>query len=537
MWTLPDVGGFKIIENGNITFSDNIGGVVSNITIGGLPVVQKYSGFYEFKNETGNEIKNLEVLRDGKSIGRFEKLNQVFYLGDNSSLYSGNGIDFTRGIITADYLQSKGIIVKNDGWAYDGYVEAFKSQKLNDPSKQKISNVEFDIYRYAENGYITMEFGQMSEKGYDFANIIVNNKSLSGVIIDGVVVPEKNLNPDRTSDRGGVFREVFTESSIAKLPAVNSIYNFEWQIDSSNSYYIDGFWIKSIGKPVYHDPQLPSDNIITATINFSATNVVSTDVMFKNVVVKVSNGASYNEEFVLTGKTLSLQLPKEDVYTVSVDNFMIGSKKFASPSNVTIDANNGDTNIDMVFTTVASGVYAVDVNGNLTTSPVSTGNYVGVLYSTTSDDIFINKTVTKNTAWGSTSDATGMVYTKENQLLNVQYGDGFANTNNIKSYATRPIPTIIDTLSKVKDLSSTVEWYIPSYNELFVVNADSSVNNMLNSIGASSMYNTNIWTSNVEDNTHAWTFNYNPSTETPTPTSVLRSNTNNNIIIFGRFKI
>ena len=518
MNSLPDRGFFRIIENGNVYFSDVIGSTVSDITVGNLSVKQSYSGYYEFVNNTGSPVKNFSIKRNGTIIGEFRKNNMTLYLGDNMSLYSGKGIDFTRGIVTSTKLEQMGVITYNEGWDYNKRVEGWRNPY---PMQENNGNakVTLNLTDYAENGTVTFKFGQLSEYGYDYANFYSNGKLIDGVLVDG-----------KTPTTKGTFKGITTLESTAKVPATT--FDIVYAKDGSNSYFVDGMWISSIGNPVYTDPALPGEYSINLIVNVYAENGKTN--VFNGRKVRITNGGSFDNVYTLTSNKLQVQLPKNDTYTITSDSFMVGNKFYEAPGVKEITNVSADVNIDYTFKTVSEGVYAVDKDGNLSQIVDDPTKYVGLLYSTDDTDMFINKNV-QNIQWANlSSDSKGMRYTEESNLL-ISNTNGYNNTTNIREFANNSTNVLLE-LDKITDLKAKVDWFIPSYYELLSLAAIEDVNNMMTSLQMRSFNGIQLWTSNMPDGSNAWTMTYSLSSGTDTALSVSRSS-KKDIMFFGKFKI
>lgn len=503
--SLPSVGYFRIIKDCGVYYSDSeIGSIVEDVLIGGIKPKQLNNGYYEFNNDVINY--NLNIMLNGVKIGEFTKNYCTVYDGDNLSLYSGNGIDFTAGIVTMNNLPD-GLIVENTGmWYIDNGVGGFRSP--NNKTTSKSFEAKLNLNRYAdEEDNIRIVWGQLSESTRDFA--IIKDKN------GNVVLNCKGVNTNRT------------ESAFKKSVEP---YSFIWTKDINNSYYLDSFWAETIGSVTLNEPELPQDKTIDLTIEV-ATGLGNSEVL-KDRDVYITNGAQFNNTYKLdeNGQVV-VRLPKGEEYDIILKDFTIGSKGYYAPEIIKLMADS-DKTVKMEYFNYV-GVYYVDENGNFDEILDSSKNYVAVFYADDENDIALLKDTKNEIAWSTSlsPDSDKIVYTSEDDLLNKNI-DGLENSREFVKYYS--YGHCIYTISSIQTLTDVFEWYLPSYNDMYHVLLNSHIKTALLNIGSTNDDGKILWTSNMPNKDSAWAIT--SELEAIEAKSLPRAQ-KNTIRIFGRKKL
>jgi hypothetical protein len=500
--TLPSKGYFRIVNDAQVHYSSEIESTVSDVTIGGISPIQHYSGYYEFTNDGVNN--SLSIMLNGVKIGEFTHNYCTIYRGDNSSLYSGNGIDFSKGIMTMDTLPSDFIVENTGKWYIDTAIGGFRSPNIKDPSTQH--EVKLNLNKYADaEGNIKVTWGQISEADYDNATMY-----------------DKNGNVMFTAAKKNTYR---TESIFAKT---SEPYTLKWSKDISQSYYLDCFWIESIGSPVYIEPILPSDKIVEVVIN--VTTGLGNNEVLNGKTIEITNGKYFSQKYTLKEDgSIIISLPKNEEFNVVLTDFVIGTKGYYAP-DITKFVTDENVELNLTYFTYF-GVYCVDVDGNFDETFNDSKNYVGVFYADDENDFAILKDTLDNKAWLNLimPDNGKITYTSEDELL-IANIDGLVNSREISTRYSGTL-SVVNTITNIKTLSNIFDWYLPSYYEMNALLNNNSIKNALINIGSSNDDGKILWTSNTPDNNNAWAIS---TTEGATSLSRTQPNT---IRIFGRKRI
>ena len=486
MNTLPSNGYFRIIKDKNIYFSTNgdsettIGEIVSDVTIGGVSPKQHHSGYYEFNINNTNKMLDIKLYEKGvwTTIGTFTKNYQTIYVGDNKSLYgeSPKGIDFSKGIWTVDNLPN-GLLETKGDWYVDTEIGGLRTPKVGDVSKKYTMTLNFKNFQdYAdENGKIKLKFGQISESKYDYAKIENNKNELNN------------------------FKETLTYGKEILIDYKTSSFDFIWIKDSSNSYYLDCFWIESIGNPVYNDPQLNSGH--TVNIKLKVTTPFGNPRILNDSVIEVSNGTYYKKEFKLNLDDkgyVTLRLPKDENMTFILKTFNVNSKIYYAPEPKTLYTDS-DKEIQMDYFCY-QGMYYIDNSGNVESEKLSGKNYIAILNADETSDTYILKD-TSNEIWKENIDPQesnyNLSYTNDDQWQ-TKNTDGLINSRQI--YDVYPTSAIaIKKAIGISTLNNIIEWYLPSCAELYMLIQNEEIQKALISIGSTPDTGVELWTSNISD--------------------------------------
>ena len=485
MLTLPKKGHFRVIEDAAYYFVSELGVENMDITVGGLPTVQNTDGYFEFI--TDGSITNTDIIRNGVKIGEYKSDYMTIYLGDNSSCYSGNGIDFTRGVYNAKKLQEMGILEQNDGWEYSSRVHGFKTPNNSEHSEKRTAKFNFSNYYDAE-GKLRIVYGQLSESDYDYVAIH------DGSVTDFPQDATRYISWTKSKFGVNIENDINTNK-------VSPLY-FTWRRDGSGSYLVNGMWIKEIGYPVFNMPLLPDEYVNEVKINVITDNGQNSSVL-NGVVINITDGGSVNENIIWNNEEITLKLPKGKKYVVSTKDIQNGYKNYFAPSDIEIVLNGDeDKSVELLFTTIPVGIYPLNEDGTYDNMYDDSKTYYGVLHSSLDYDIYINKRIGK-TKWGDTLVDKGISYTTKDELL-VNNIDGYNNTIEIREKLGENA-TIANIIVNSTDMENVVKWFLPSYFEMATMVNNSDVVEMLNKIDTN-IFGHTLWTSNAPDFENAWTY-------------------------------
>lgn len=505
--TLPVNGYFRIIENGAIHFSPvSFGSPVNDVKLGNNIVLKQLSnGYYYFETYEGNT--NTTIRYNGGSY-EFKENYCTIFVGDNTSLYDGrNGIDFTRGIYTNQWLRTQGILISessNKTWFYDSNLKGYRSPSLM--SSYGESSIGLNLKAFAdENGEIIIKLGQSSESAYDYLKITDNEKKAVEFEIVGT--------PTKVSD----LKNIRSNDVVIKLPVRESYY-FTYSKDGSKDMYFDCVWIKSIGIPVFNEPILDEEYVEDVTINVNVQgNVIDLPA---GTIIKITNGTYYNAEFMVDDGVVTTKLPKNETYHIIGEDFMIGNKHYMAFEPYEINTSTAVGDISLSYTWY-DGAYYLDKDGNVIRwEDGKTSNVY--LFSDSEGDYYIYAD-TYTSKWSTEAgDKEDELYiTLSSNVMNSQVS-GYDNTKLINSKFGEKAP-IVKIASNINAFKKQIEWYIPSWNELDKIR-DNALGFLLNG--------KELWTSNLKDAKDAWRFMHNSDKPITTPRDSELS-----IMVFGKRKI
>ena len=489
--SLPSKGHFNIIENSQYYYTNVIDGNSNVVTVGGVMTTQRNDGYFEFV--TDGTISNCDILRNGEKIGEYVSDYMTIYLGDNLSCYSGSGIDFTRGAYDTTKLQEMGVLKQNEGnWGYDSNLKGFKTPNVKSTGSYNYYTIILDLSKYVdENGNLRIVYGQLSEEAYDF--VYVHTGVSQGADDKTNLLNTKGVKGDNVE----VILTGITNDIASNL-------YFVWRKDTGGDYYKNAFWFKEIGNPVFNNPEYTNEYV--EIVKISLTNDNGQDVSVLNgTSIKITDGDNFNKTLMWDGVEMTINLPKNKIYTISTHDIQFRYKNYFAPENIEVDTSHGVISpISLIFSTIPVGVYPLNGDGTYDEVWTEGKNYYGVLNSSDNYDIYINKNI-YNSLWSkaNTKDVN-LEYTTQEKLMTENIY-GYENTMNIYN-AIGDNGIVAASALNSKELGGNIEWFIPSYYEfVMMVNTD-EVNAMLKTIGATELYGHKIWTSNVVDQYNAWTY-------------------------------
>lgn len=504
--TLPKEGYFRIIKDGEVHFSDNeIGDIVSDVTIGGESVIQQYNGYYKFTTNGNNS--DLTIKLNDIIIGNFINNYCTIYNGSkNDLLYSGNGVDFTRGIITMEILQNLCLSSNEGKWIIDKDFGALRTPKNASHSRSYAIGLKLNKYKN-EDGKIRIKYGRLAEEGATRERLVISSSTNSNITTIPYNTYGDNIYITASNDP-------------------NEVYTFTWYKDINKSLYLDCFWIETIGEPIYNDPQLPENYTVNVKINVSSGQGDKKVLVGKTLTI--TNDSYFNKVFTLDENgSVNVRLPKNEVFTIKLHTFNEGSKTYFAPEDVRITTNSDIEQTMNYFT--FNGIYGITSNGEIESINTSK-NYIAILYAEISNDYYILKD-TQNAKWIRTalSDGGDIEYTAEEELF-LKNTDGLINSKTIYSKHSTNALAVSQAIN-VNVLTNMIEWYLPSYDELYVGINNEDIVGALTTIGSSSDATATLWTSNTSGQGYAWAIKKDSS-----PLNESRETTHK-IRIFGRRKI
>ena len=440
---LYNEGYVRIIKDGQylINDDDNV------VTVGGLVVTQEEDFYMKYTSD--ENVLNINVYLNDSIIGQISGEYTTIYLGDNSSLFLGNGYNFRYGINNSEMEE----MFTQKGWFYDARFEGVRSN----PNIGEKIETEMEFIYLNNNIPITHGlYSQLSSNqtfGYSYFkksdNSIIKNTTLG-----------YNMKSDIQTTDGKIKIGYYGDKTKTG---------------------INGLVLHEIGNSVYSDP----------IINPVSTFLIGGESTFKNITVELI--ASDN-------------IPDNAVYVTLTDNRKYVYRKlwnnepiiFSVPNNVEyyVSASN--------FVTENGKEFFID-NEN----PVNTDNIV--LNYKTKSGIELNgdmlSVYTEQTDWylnikqysGVWGDYDVPSVMTDEILLSE--ANGFNNTKIISEIA----PNSIFSKAYEFNFDEGIVGYIPSYLEIEIFSQYLfDVNKYLSNVGKPQITLDNLWVSESYDSDNAW---------------------------------
>lgn len=430
-------GQLRIIKDGQIVLpsSDSV------VTVAGNEV-QGVQGDYMLYT-TPENTENLSVTLNGEVVGELDGPITTLYLGDNSSLFVGDGFDFKYGVFDENLKQE----MAANGWFYDRRFGGIRSAIMTNTGK---TTMPFSLPAYA-NKKVTITFGKHSYSSNPF-NILSNT--------DSTIFTTKTQGYNQTC-------EVNVNSS--------GVLKLQYNSAAATKTGINGIVINKIGDCEYSDPSLTPVSLMTLDDMDSNVDIVTVTLAAEqnipaNVMVTVTDNTHHVYRKFWNGEPLMFVLPKGYKYDVFATNFVSeNGKLFIAPERQTLDATNSSTVLSYRTET------GVVTNGDVLT------------LATPYNDYFIyTKRLTG--AWSIENNMLDIVNVNE---VIISDANGFENSNAV--LASEPNNTMFKTAAEFDGFEKGVVGYIPSYSDIEIVKE----------ILPALDFN-NCWVSETYDNAHAW---------------------------------
>ena len=442
-------GYLRIVKDGAILFPDGN----NVIKVGNINVTEVVSDYMKYNGSTNTSPI---VTLNGSEIGYIKEQYTTLYIGDNSSLYTGNGFDFTYGVYDDTILSN----MNSAGWYYNAQYGGICSKKLTSTNSNTI-----------------MSFIMDSLKNTTF-------KVTYGIFTD------ENNEVEFIDSNGSVLAEDFGKYSgfnkNVTLTITGNTLKIKYLKAAITSTGMDGIVINKIGDTVFTDPFLPAVAMMSLDDDMSNTNIITVNLNAEqtipnNVVVTVADGFAHTYRQLWNGEPLVFIVPKGFTYTVSATDFISANDKHF----ILVEEVNG----------VSSG--AVELNYGTQTGMEIKNNVLCCYTPYTDFFVLLNR---KTGKWSTTNSLIESVRIEDILLSDT---DGFANTKEILKY--EPENEIFNDAYNISDFGSEFKGYIPSYIEMQILtNELPAINNFLSSKGATPIDLSNCWTSDMYDASNAW---------------------------------
>ena len=443
---LYETGEVRVIKNGQIILND---GVDVIIKVGGYDITEIKGDYmtYEVPKES---VIDLRVTLNEEHIGEITDRITTIYLGDNSDLFKGDGLDFTYGVYDDSVKQE----MENAGWYYDARFNGIRSKKIKSSETTSMS--------FSLDGYKNKELPVIYGKYSYFNNPIYfkddKDNTLSNLTGNGF-----NQKTNITTESGN-FKVVYNAASTTKTG-------------------IDGCVINKIGESIYSDPVLNTVNTINTESSIDSINVILTseqEIPHK-IIVTVTDGIYHKYQQYWNGQPLQFIVPKGYTYTVKAESF--------------IDANGKLFN-EVILDNVVNG----EITLNYETNIGITYNNGIISYSTPYNDYFIDT----NRFLGQWSDDKTLIENVNVENILLSDADGYTNTQCVIS--TNITSSMFDTVKTHDKFGVNIQAYIPSYIDIEIVKSHlEDINEVLKNNNVNKIDFTNCWTSETYDADNAWT--------------------------------
>ena len=474
--SLYNEGYIRVIKDGYYVFNDE----ENEIKVSGISV-ENIEGNDYMKYSCDYTEPNIEVTLNGDVIGEIDDLYTTIYIGDNSSLFDGDGVSFEHGVYNDDIRN----IFDTEGWFYDKRFKGVRSNYKISPTEVTIS-----LPKYTNKRPTNIVYGQ-------YSNTIGSSTEVKK--IEGYIKDSDNTILYTTFNMGVGYNkkvEIKTKDGIMCFGFIRT----PDQLQAG----IDGIVLNTIGESIYSDPEIitPYSRSInspcqmrTVMINLNANTPIP-----NNVYVTITDNKTHTYRKYWMGEPLMFVVPYGYNFTVFASEFVSDNhKKFFIDAPVNI---NGDY---------------IELN-YISKSGIELSNNV-IKYYGENRDWFVDLTV-YNDSWGSPSINIDSVNTNE---LVLSDADGYNNTIIIANIDKNSICAKSLTNNK---FGNDLAGYIPSYieYELFKIILP-EINNFLLNQNKEQLLIDNYWVSESFDENRAWTSNENKE---------LKDN-KLNYLVFGRY--
>ena len=460
---LYNQGYIRIIKDGNYLISNN----ENIITVGGIEVTQEN----DYMKYTSSEINtDLNVYLNGEIIGQIRSDYTTLYLGNNSSLFTGDGYNFRYGVYD-ETIKSE---MEKNGWFYDSRFEGIRSYRDLGSGVETELLINIPYSKEIEYIYGLHSENPNNNKGFNYIKDLNNNL----LFINTTIGYELKSN---------IY---FSEG----------IYKFGFK-SSGTQTSIHGTVINEIGESIYSDPELPAVSMIDEgeqMIKILKVNLNAPVEIPNNVYVTVTDIKAHTYRKYWNGETLNFVVPSNEMFKVTATSF--------------ITENGKEYLLEQEF-------FAEDNIINL--------NYISKNGIELKDNILA--VYDYNTDWYlNINRLTGVWSENQNLISNVTINEilssdanGLENTKKIAEIESG----IFSQALEYKGFENGIIGYIPSYVEIELFSEKLfEINNYLLSKGKNEISLNNIWTSEAFDENNAWN----------SDGEIISKNTHLNYYIFGK---
>lgn len=375
------------------------------IKVGGLSVTQED----EFmKYATDETITDLTVTLNDEVIGTVEGIYTTLYIGDNSALFNGDGYNFTKGVYDETIINT----MNDNGWYYDKRFKGIRSGEVVP------TNMVFDVSAINKEYGLDIVVGQYSHSSNRYT----------------IVTDSENVELFNLKNNNGFEKQ-------KNLPITTNNINVKYINDGSSIRTgIDGLVVNSIGNKIYSDPIYMADSVRLVNVMCSCDKDIPVGTLIE---LWDDKGREYRAFY--SGEAIEFHLPVGEFNFIAHGFVTPEGKTFKDVEGVILSDVEGD--FEIVYETITGIETITDTLKCLKLSD---------------RDYYINLTYGES-IWGNNFnnehiDAEDVVSST---------ADGYDNTNIVLS-----VDADNEMFNKAKAFNfgdSTIEGYIPSYEELLIV--------------------------------------------------------------------
>ena len=442
----------RIIKDGYFVLNDE----ENIITVGGLSTVNNGDDYVRFTSD--GAVKDTNIYLNGEIVGVVVNNPTSVYLGDNSSLFSGIGYNFTKGIYDEDLRKQ----FEAEGWFYDSRFEGVRSKKNLPFGASNYTETTFNIPEYS-NKELPIKYGKYAltlESTYMY----VKNSANEEIYVDKIFQSNGlNKNIGVTTNDGII------------------IVGFEH--NGSVVMGIDGIVINEIGNSIYSDPELISTYARNDSMNIKtiSINLIADTEIPNNVYVVVTDNKTHEYCKFWNGEILYFNIPEGYNFIVYASDFVNG-KKYTLKQTVAV---GNKIDIELEYKTKL-GVEFLD------------NNCLG--YYTQYDDWYICLDEKKG-VWGEIGENISEVNVND---VDISLADGYINTKAIANHNNE----IFNLALNYDGFGSEIVSYIPSFIEMNILEEYvDDINEHLISNNKPKINFNDCWVSESYDADYAWNSN------------------------------
>lgn len=452
--SLYNEGYIRIIKDGLIYFGDDImlgdGAVIENVVGDYIKYVTDGTvsdiNIYEY-----NEIDNTKT-----PIGQVSGKYTTIYLGDNSSLFTGDGYNFRYGIFNDEIKE----ITNEKGWFYDSRFEGIRS------------NPNVDDYVSTE---ITLDIANLKNEQTEIVHGLYSQINKTNNISVRGYSYIKNSSGDEIYKNDVIG---FNNKSTVITPDGKFTFGYVGNVTKTG---INGMVLHEIGNSVYSDPEV---NNSVMSYNRSMLKTITVDLSSSvaipnNVIITLTDNIAHTYRKYWNGQPVTFLIPNNFDFVATASSFVTeNGKKYSISSPVDV--------VDNYATLTFVGKSGIELNGTILC--VHTDDYDWYLDTTLFNDV-----------WSSENGIINSVAVDEILSSNA---NGFENT---RILSTVYPDSIFAKAYNYNKFDYGVVGYIPSYIELIEFSENiENVNNFLAKKDICTISLNNVWVSEEFDESNAW---------------------------------
>lgn len=454
--SLYNEGYIRIIQDGYYIFNDE----EHEIKVGGINV-ENIDGSDYMKYTCSNFTTDISITLNGEIIGEIDNLYTTIYIGDNSSLFTGDGISFEYGVFDEEIKN----ILNENSWFYDKRFKGVRSDPDYKNKSKDLTEINISLPNYI-NKTTQITYGQYAYTTTDLNKAYAYFKNGAGDIL---------YNTDQK--KLGYNQKINVISSDGQ-------FTVGYVNQSTIETGINGIVLNTIGDVIYSDPEMITPLNIDNNMQIITVNLNANIAMPNNVYVTLTDNVAHTYRKYWNGEPLVFTVPLGYEFTVFANEFISENhKKFFIETPLKV-------NNDYIELTYMSKSGIELTNGVL--------SYYGE-----NRDWFVDLTIYKG-SWGTSN--LNIIDTNINELV-LSDADGYNNTLIIAKIDENSI--CAKSLLNTK-FGRELVGYIPTYieYELFKIILP-EINNFLLNQNKQQLSINNCWVSESFDENYAWTSNEN----------------------------